>query len=149
MYGPIGTLTIPTASSDFTGEGKYQAGPGFIYINLATKGLQWGLFGYQQWSFASSGGDSGRDEVSKLFFQPIVTKHFEKGWYLAMADLLWSIDWNDNARWSIPLGPRIGRVTKFGKQPVNIFVQPFYDVSGNNKGNEWGVKLSVTLLFPQ
>jgi hypothetical protein len=27
--------------------------------------------------------------------------------------------------------------------------EPFYDVSGNNKGSEWGVKLSLTLLFPE
>ncbi|MHC4922185.1 MAG: hypothetical protein ACYTKC_21670, partial [Planctomycetota bacterium] len=127
----------------------YQAGPGAVYINTATPTIQWGFLAYQQWSFASSGGDSGRDEVSKLWFQPIFTKHFQDGWYLGTGDLLWSIDWNDNDRWSIPLGLRLGRVTKLGQQPVNIFVEPFYDVSGNNKGNEWGVKLSFTLLFPE
>lgn len=148
MYGPVGTVTIPTASSDFTGQGKFQAGPGFVYINLATPGLQWGIFGYQQWSFASAGGDSDRAEVSTLFFQPVLTKHFEGGWYLALQDILWSIDWNDNARWSLPTGARFGRVTKFGNQPVNMFVMPFYDLSGNNKGNEWGIKLNLTMLFP-
>lgn len=142
-------LTLPTATSDFLGEGKFQAGPALAYVNTATPGIQWGLFGYQQWSFASSGGDSGRPEVSKLFFQPVFTWHFAKGWYVASGDILWSIDWNDNAKWSIPLGVRLGHVTKFGRQPVNIFVEPFYDISGNNSGNEWGVKLSLTLLFPK
>jgi hypothetical protein len=151
MYGPIASFTLPTASSDFIGEGKYQAGPGGIYINTATKGFQWGIFGYQQWSFASSGGDEGRKEVSKLFFQPICTKHFEGGWYIALQDLLWTIDWNDNARFSLPTGFRFGRVTKagfLGDQPVNIFIMPWYDISGNNKGNEWGIKFSISLLFP-
>ncbi|MHC5022733.1 MAG: hypothetical protein ACYTGG_02315 [Planctomycetota bacterium] len=148
MYGPIGSFTIPTATSDFTGEGKFQAGPGFIYLNLATKGVQWGIMGYQQWSFASAGGDSGRDEVSKLFIQPVLNFHFEGGWYIGLQDILWSIDWNDDARWSLPTGMRFGRVTKLGKQPVNFFVQPWYDLSGNNKGNEWGIKLNVTILFP-
>jgi hypothetical protein len=73
-----------------------------VYINTATEGLQWGFLVYQQWSFASSGGDSARDEVSKLWFQPIITKHFRDGWYLSSGDVLWSIDWNDNARWRIP-----------------------------------------------
>ena len=75
--------------------------------------------------------------------------HFDKGYYIGLQDILWSVDFNDNARWSLPVGVRFGRVTKFGTQPVNIFVEPFYDLSGNNKGNEWGIKLNLTLLFPE
>lgn len=148
MMGPILSFTVPTASSDFLGEGKYQTGPGFIYINTASKSFQWGALLYQQWSFGSSGGDSGRPEVSRFYFQPILTKHFDKGWYISLGDILYSVDFNDNDRFSFPVGVRVGRVTKFGDQPVNIFVMPFYDFSGNNKGNEWGVKLNVTFLFP-
>ncbi len=149
MVGVGPAFTLPTATDDLLGEGKFQAGPTLAYVNTATPGFQWGVFGYQQWSLASSGGDSGRPEVSKLFFQPILTWHFAKSWYVSSGDILWSIDWNDNARWSIPLGVRLGHITKFGHMPVNVFVEPFYDVIGNNKGNEWGVKLNVTLLFPQ
>ena len=148
QLGAVFTTTLPTASSDFLGAGKYQAGPGLLYINTATKGLQWGIFVYQQWSFASAGGDDDRRDVSKLFFQPILTKHFDKGWYVSMGDILFTLDFEDNNRFSFPVGIRLGRVTKFGDQPVNIFVEPFYDFSGNNNGNEWGVKLSVTFLFP-
>jgi len=148
MMGPMLTVTLPTASSDFTGSGKWQAGPGFIYINLANKGLQWGIMGYQQWSFASTSGDNGRDEISKLFFQPILTKHFEGGWYLGLQDILWSYDFNDE-KWSFPTGPRFGRVTKLGNTPVNIFIEPFYDWSWQNPGDEWGIKLNLTLLFPK
>jgi hypothetical protein len=142
-------LTFPTASNDLLGEGKYQAGPGMFYINTSTPHIQWGGLVYQQWSFASAGGESDRPEVSKLFFQPLLNWHFAPGWYTGLGDILWSIDWNDNDRWSIPLSARLGHVTKFGHQPVNMFVEPFYDISGNNKGNEWGVKLSLTLLFPE
>lgn len=148
MVGPIASITVPTASSDFLGEGKYQVGPGYFYINTGTKGLQWGIFGYQQWSFASAGGDEDRPEVSRIYFQPILTKHFEGGYYIALGDFLWSVDFNDNDRWSIPFGIRFGHVTKFGDQPVNLFVEPWWDISGNNKGNEWGVKFNVTFLFP-
>lgn len=148
MVGPVATFTIPTASSDFLGEGKYQAGPGFIYLNTGTKGLQWGIFGYQQWSFASSGGDEGRPEVSRIYFQPIITKHFDKGYYIGLGDFLWTVDFNNNDHWSIPFGIRFGHVTKWGEQPVNLFIEPWWDLSSNNNGNEWGVKLNVTFLFP-
>ena len=148
IVAPIATFTFPTASSDFTGEGKFQAGPGFGYINTATDGLQWGVFGYQQWSYASAGGDGGRPEVSKFFFQPILTMHFDDGWYAGLGDFLWSYDWNSE-KWSLPLGVRVGRVMNIGDQSVNLFVEPFYDLSGNNPGGEWGLKLNLTLLFPQ
>jgi hypothetical protein len=142
-------FTFPTATSDFTGEGKFQAGPGFLYINQATKGIQWGVLTYQQWSYASSGGDSDRREVSKLWFQPIFNYHFGDGWYTGWGDILGTYDFN-NAVWNLPLSWRLGKVTTiFGHQKANIFVEPFYDVSGNNSGNEWGVKFSISLLFPQ
>lgn len=151
MIGPGVTFTLPTNTSDFTGSGKFQAGPGFIYLNTASKRVQWGAFCYQQWSFASTGGDSGRPEQSKFFFQPILVYHFDGGYYVGLQDILWSIDWNDNDRWDLQTGIRFGKVTKsefLGGQPLNLFVMPFYNLSGNNKGNEWGVKLNLTLLFP-
>ncbi len=120
-----------------------------MYINTAIPKFQWGVLAYQQWSFASSGGDSGRGEVSATFFELVVTKHFNDGWYASIqGDILMSVDWNDD-RWNFPAALRLGRVTKLGEQPVNIFVSPFYDLSGNNAGNEWGVKFNLTLLFPQ
>jgi hypothetical protein len=147
MWGPILTVAAPTATSDFTGTGKWLAGPGFIYINTATKGFQWGIFGYQQWSFASAGNSRDRPEVSQLFFQPIIVKHFDKGWYVGSQEILWMVDFN-NSTWTLPLGVRVGRVMKLGHTPVNLFVEPFYDVSSNNPGQEWGVKINFTILFP-
>ena len=143
-------LTFPTASSDFLGEGKYQAGPGVFYINTSTKGIQWGFLIYQQWSYASAGGDSDRTEVSKLFGQPLFNYHFGEGWYTGLGDILWSIDWRDDNQWKLPLSARLGKVTKLGHQPVNIFIEPFYDVTSPDSGGaEWGIKLSFTMLFPE
>ena len=149
MIGPGLTFTIPTASSDFTGEGKYQAGPGFVYLNTGTKGLQWGVFFYQQWSFADGSNEDNRRNVSKFYIQPIITKHFSKGRYIALQDFLWTMDSKDNNRWSLPTGLRFGQVRALGKQKVNLFIEPWYDISGNNNGNEWGIKFNLTLLFPQ
>lgn len=149
-FGAGPAITIPTATSDFLGNGKWQAGPNLLYINTATKGLQWGALVYQQWSFADAGGDEDRPEVSKLYFQPILTYHFDKNWYVASSSVLMSIDWNDNNRWSIPIGVQLGTITKiFGNQPAKMFVETFYDISGNNTGTEWGIKIGLTLLFPE
>jgi len=148
-FGAGPAITIPTATSDFLGNGKWQAGPNLLYINTATKGFQWGALVYQQWSFASTGGDDDRPDVSKFYFQPILTYHFDKNWYVKSSSVLMSIDWEDNSRWSIPIGVQLGTITKiFGNQPAKMFVETFYDVSGNNTGTEWGIKIGLTLLFP-
>jgi hypothetical protein len=149
-FGVGAGLTFPTASDDLLGEGKYQAGPAFVYINTATPKIQWGALVYQQWSYGSAGSDGDRPGVSKLFWQPILNWHFAPGWYTGLGDILYSIDWNDNAQWKIPLSARVGYVTKWGHQPVNIFIEPFYDImTPDSGGTEWGVKLSLTLLFPE
>jgi hypothetical protein len=152
-FGGVGlALTFPTASSDFLGEGKYQAGPGFIYINTATKRVQWGFLAYQQWSYGSSSGNGSRPGVSKLFWSPIVNYHFDHGWYVSFqGDQLWTVDWNDNGQWALPVAFRVGRVFPvFGKQNANVFFQPFYNVTHSDSGGaEWGFKLSFTFLFPE
>jgi len=150
--GTIGigpAFTLPTASSDFTGSGKYQAGPGLVYFNTGTPGLQWGVLVYQQWSFASSGGNEGRPEVSQLFLQPIIVWHFKKNWYLANQSQSWSINWNDNDRWNWTMGVQLGHITKLGNMPAKLYIEPFWDISGNNTGNEWGILFNITLLFPE
>jgi hypothetical protein len=73
MFGLGPALTIPTGN-DYTGTGKWSAGPAAVYINLKKPSLQWGVLAYQFWSFA---GDSDRDSVSELSLQPFVTKHFK------------------------------------------------------------------------
>jgi hypothetical protein len=144
-------LTFPTASNDFLGEGKYQAGPGVFYINTSTPKIQWGFLIYQQWSYADKGGGGDHPDVSKLFGQPLLNWHFAPGWYTGLGDILWHLDWEDNNQWSIPLSVRLGHITKmFGHQPVNIFIEPFYNVmTPDAGGTEWGIKLSLTLLFPE
>jgi hypothetical protein len=144
--------TFPTASNDFLGEGKWQAGPSFVYVNTSIKKVQLGTLVYQQWSYASSGGNNGRPEVSKLFFSVFANYHFDEGWYVSfMGDELWSVDWNDNTQFNMPIALRIGRVFPvFGKQNANVFFQPFYNVTHpDSGGSEWGFKLSFTFLFPQ
>ena len=47
------------------------------------------------------------------------------------------------------MGLRLGKVTKFGKQPVNLFIEPLYQPEDNGLAAEWSVKLNLTLLIPK
>jgi hypothetical protein len=141
------TVTIPTAGdNDFTGSGKWQAGPAFLYINMKTPSLQWGLFTYQQWSFATT--SSGREDVSKLALQPFITKHLSNGWYIGSPDNPQNYDFKSK-KMTWALGGQVGRVMKLGKLPVKLFAEPLYNPE-NDAGPtaKWSLKLNMTMLFP-
>jgi hypothetical protein len=148
MFGIGPALVFPTAGdNDFTGSGKYQAGPTVVYINLTTPKTQWGFLGWHQWSYASHG--SGRRNVSKSFLQPFFVRHFNKGWYLGTPDVPQVYDFKEE-KWTWALGPRVGRVMNLGKMPANIFGQITYNPEDDaGPTPEWSVKLSFTLLFPK
>ncbi len=145
MFGIGPALSIPTATNDFTGSGKWSAGPTLVYFNGRTKGWQWGALGWHLWDFA---GDEDRSQVNKTFFQPFVVKHFDKGWYAGTPDVPGTYNWVDD-NFTFPLGLRVGKVTKIGKQPVNLFGEVFNTPWDDGASSEWSVKLSFTLLFPK
>jgi len=141
-------LTIPTAGdNDFVGSGKWSLGPSAIYINMQTPSWQWGLLGYSSFSFASANTD--RDHVANIAVQPILTKHFSEGWYASAPDVPQTYNFKTN-NWNLQLGVRVGKVMKFGKQSVNLFIQPTYNPLDHDDevAADWTVKFNLTLLFP-
>ena len=147
MIGFGYNLVIPTAGdNDFTGSGKWSLGPSLVYFNGQTPSWQWGILGYSAFSFASQNTD--REHVSNISLQPFITKHFDGGWYLATADVPQTYDFNAN-EWTFALGPRLGKVTRFGKQPVNLFGQFTYNPNDDTDelAPEWADKSNMTFLF--
>ena len=141
------TFTFPTATSDFTGSGKWQAGPTFLAIVTKIPKVQYGALVYQQWSFADADG-GGRKDVSKLNLQPFITKHFSGGWYLGSQDVPWTYNFKSD-KWTMPMGPKVGRITKIGKQPVNIFGAVYYSPFDDGPSEQWTARVGLTLLFPE
>jgi hypothetical protein len=141
---------IPTAGdNEFTGSGKWQAGPSFLYINMQTPTIQWGLFTYQLWDFADGSSGSNRDDVSQLALQPFITKHFDKGWYVSTPDVPQIYNFESD-KWTWSLGPQVGRVTKIGNQAVKLLGEVFYNPEDDNGPTaEWTAKLGMTFLFPE
>jgi hypothetical protein len=142
--GPV--AIFPTASDDRLGAGKWQLGPAAVVLYSGIKNWQLGGLVQNPISFA---GDSDRDAVSTFLFQPIATRHFDKGWYAGWGELPFSYEWL-NGQYNVPLNVRVGRVTKMNKAPVNVFLEPFFTPSGLQKEgqSEWGFKFNVTFLFP-
>jgi hypothetical protein len=140
-FGPVATL--PTATDDTLGSGKWQAGAAFVYLYKGVPKDLLGVLAYQQWSFA---GKSDRDKVSELTVQPVFTHHTSWG-YFGWTDISNTYDWNTH-HLTIALGPRIGKVF-MAKHPLNLAVTPYYKINNKGRDNVWGIKLQMTLVTPE
>ena len=141
------SAVIPTAGgNDFTGSGKWQLGPAAVYFNGKTS-LQWGALAWHTFTVGETSSGNDKNNITTTSIQPILIKHFDKGWYLGIQDVTWNYN-HDTHRWTIPIGPRLGRVTKVGNQPINFFGAVYYNPEDDGPSAKWTAKINVTLLFP-
>jgi len=148
VWGIGPALTIPTAGdNEYVGSGQWQAGPAAVVMVTPKPGLQMGLLAFQQWDFASTRSDAS--DVSVLNLQPILTKHFDKGWYLAAPDVPQTYNFKTND-WSLNLGAVVGRVFAWGKRPMQIYGGAYYNTEDNDTvAPEWTFKFQLGWLFPR
>ncbi|MGR8920852.1 MAG: transporter [Gammaproteobacteria bacterium] len=146
-FGPA--LTIPTAGdNDFTGAGQWQAGPAAVVMVTPKPGLQVGGLVFHQWDFADT--RKSAQDVSTLYLQPILTKHFDKGWYVAAPDTPSTYNF-ETKEWALNLGAVLGRVFPVGGRPMQIFGGLYYNPIDNDESvtTDWTVKFQLGWLFPQ
>ena len=55
----------------------------------------------------------------------------------------------DSQRWTIPVGGGGGKIVRFGKLPVNIQAQVFYNVSAPDVVGDWSSRIQFQFLFPK
>ena len=145
------SAVFPTAgSNEFTGSGKWQAGPAYAYINTMIPGTQLGFFGWHHWSYADGPTGGDRINVNEHSIQPLAIHHLGKGWYVGLQDIPWKYNFKSD-QWTMPTGPQVGKVMKLGKLPVKLFGAVYYDPyqDEDSPSAEWTFKLNVTLLFPK
>ena len=142
--GPV--FQFPTATDDKLGTDKWSGGAGFVALAMPGKWVL-GCLGYNIWSFA---GPSDEEDVNSLLFQYFVNYNLSDGWYITSTPVItanWEAD--SDERWTIPFGLGIGRLVKFGKQPVDFKLQPFWYAEKPDNGPEWSLQLQVKFLFPK
>ncbi|UCE58433.1 MAG: hypothetical protein JSU63_13435 [Phycisphaerales bacterium] len=142
--GPV--LEFPTASEDVLGSEKWSAGAGFVALRMDGPWVYGGLIN-NIWSFA---GDGDRRHVNRMTFQPFVNYNLPKGWYLTSSPVItanWAADSDDT--WTIPIGGGVGRIIRFGKLPVNVTLQSYYNIEKPDLAPDWGIRFQFALLFPK
>jgi hypothetical protein len=140
--GPV--FLLPTGTDDLLTTKKWGLGP--TAVALRQEGpWTYGALANHIWSVA---GSSSRPDVNSSFLQPFLSYTTPSAWsFVLQAEATY--DWEREDA-SVPVGVFIGKLFKVGSQPIQIVGGPRYYVSHFDNGPRgWGLRLSVTLLFPK
>lgn len=141
------TAIFPTATSGFTGQGKWQLGPSVV-VGYLTKQYFIGMFPQQWWSI---GGEHGRPDTNQMNLQPIAALFFGEGWDVFYSGNILA-DWTAPSEdvWTVPVGLGLGKVVKFGRLPVKFTLAVQYmPVHPRISGQEWNVQVQITPVIPK
>ena len=138
--GPVGYY--PTASESELGCGKWGAGPTIVALQQQ-HGFTYGILANQIWSFAG-----WRDKnIDATFLQPFVSFTTKKYTTFAV-NTESTYDWNAR-QWTVPVNFAVQQLVKIGKQPVAFQVGYRYYADKPVGGPDWGLRFTVTFLFPK
>lgn len=116
-------ITMPTASEDALGTGKWQGG--FAVVAFISKSPVFQYGGLITWQ-ASFAGDEDRPSTNVGAIQPFYFWQLGKGTYLRGAPV-WAFDFENDAL-SVPLALGIGKVVKVGNSMFNLYIEPQYSI---------------------
>jgi len=148
IWGVGPTFTLPTATDDVLGSGKWSAGPAFVVLTMPGHWVLGALI-TNQWSFA---GDSDRADVNAMLLQYFINYNFNKGWFFSSSPIN-TANWEASSddRWTIPIGGGVGRIFHAGNQAMMALVGAYYNVvkPDNVPAADWQLRIQVQLLFPK
>jgi len=139
--GPV--FLWPTATEGALGSGKWGAGPTAVALKQEN-GWTYGILGNQIWSYA---GPSDRQSVNATFIQPFLA-YTTKTYTTFGLNTESTYDWSNN-QWTVPFNLTVAQLLKIGGQPVQ-FQLGFREYADRPSGGpNWGIRFTVTLLFPK
>lgn len=146
IWGAGPAMVIPTATSDFTGQGKLSLGPSLV---LLTQPKHWtlGVLNNNVWSVAGSGS---RPDVNQMVLQYFIAYNLKKGYFVHTAPIVTS-NWEGSSgdMWTVPFGAGVGRVMKLGAQPVNLQSDFYRNAVYPTGTSTWTWRWQVSFLFPK
>jgi hypothetical protein len=142
IFGIGPAFLVPTASDKYLGSGKWGLGPTTVALKQAGPWTAGMLFNY----IASFAGQSAKSDVSSVFLQPFVSYTFKNTTAIGL-NTESTFDF-ETSTWTAPLNLSVGKLFRFGKQPVNLTIGAKYYATGPAGAPEWGLRFTTTFLFP-
>jgi hypothetical protein len=146
IWGVGPTFILPTATNRVLGQGKWSAGPSVVAL---VQPGHWtvGALVNNVWNFA---GESDRRAVNQMLLQYFINYNLKKGWFAVLAPIV-TANWKASRGnvWTVPFGGGIGRIMKFGPQPVNLSVQFYGNAKYPAGTSPWSMRMQLSFLFPK
>lgn len=143
IWGAGPAFLLPTASDDLLGTEQWAAGPTAVFLRQSN-GWTYGMLANHLWSFA---GEDTRNEVNATFLQPFLT-------YTTSTHTSFSInsessyDWQNN-QWTVPINLGVSQLLKIGGSPVQFQLGGRYFAENADNGPDWGLRFTITFLWPR
>jgi hypothetical protein len=142
IFGIGPAFLLPTATDKYLGSGKWGLGPTAVALKQSGHWTAGMLFNY----IASFAGQSAKSDVSSAFLQPFVSYTFKNTTAIGL-NTESTFDF-ETSTWTAPLNLSVGKLFRFGKQPVNLTIGGKYYATGPAGAPEWGLRFTTTFLFP-
>jgi hypothetical protein len=139
--GPVGYY--PTATSDYLGGGKWGAGPTIVALRQE-HGFTYGILANQIWSFA---GQDNRQNINSTFLQPFVS-FTTKTFTTFSVNTESTYNWQANQA-TVPMNFGVQQLVKIGGRPVAFQFGYRYYINRPDGGPDWGLRFTITFLFPK
>jgi hypothetical protein len=140
--GPV--FTLPTATDQLLGSGKWGAGPTFVVLK---QDGPWtlGALGNHVWSFA---GQRDREDVSSSFIQPFISYTTKDAWTFGL-NTESTYNWKSHD-WAVPINLTVAKLVKVNNQPISLTAGLRYWATAPDNGPDGlGIRIAVTFLFPK
>ena len=146
IWGVRPVFQLPTATNRYLGPAKLGAAPSIVAL---TQPGHWtlGVLANNVWSVAGSGS---RPDVNQFLTQYFINYNLQKGWFIGLAPII-TANWEASHGnvWTVPVGGGIGRITKFGAQPVSLLAQFYGNAVHPANAPSWTMRLQISFLFPK
>ena len=139
--GPV--FLYPSASDDALGAEKWGVGPTFVVLRQ-DHGWTYGLLANHLSSFA---GNDKRDDVNVTFLQPFLS-YTTRTFTTVGLNTESTYDW-DHSQWTVPLNLTVAQLLKLGPQPIQLQIGGRYYADRPQGGADWGIRFTLTFLFPK
>jgi len=142
VWGVGPALLLPTGTDDL-GADTWGMGPTFVLLKQDGAWSYGALVNH----IVDVGGGRRRVDISSTFIQPFMARGIGQGRTVG-ANLESTYDW-EAKEWTVPLNLFYSKVSKLGSQMLSYQggIRAYLDTPRG--GPDWGVRCTITLLFPE
>ncbi len=139
LANPVASLISLPLQNNF----DWGAGPTAVALRQSN-GWTVGMLANHIWSYA---GEDSRQDVSATLLQPFLT--YTTGTHTTFSlNTESSYDW-ENSQWNVPINLGVAQLVKIGGSLVQFQLGGRYYAETPDNGPDWGLRFTVTFLWPR